>query len=291
MQLTRPLTTMSGAARAARRSRSSVPPLGYRVYRVRTGAVEGDAARARPTRALENEHAAARARPGDRADRAARAQGDRRRPRRARRDARGRRRRPQRHLGPRRAARTTTRSGEFECDVGAAARERAGARDRARREPLRRLDAARGLRPRRGRAVRRRARRRSTGTSSSKLLKLRYPTSRRDRRARRSRRRTAHLERPAGGDEEPGQSWVDVSGADRGLTVANDAKYGYDVARRRHRHQRRAQPGLGVARPARARGRAATSSTWTRAGRPSSCGSSRTRATGAPPASCAARPS
>ena len=38
-----------------------------------------------------------------------------------------------------------------------------------------------------------------------------------------------HLERPTSGDEEPGQSWVDVSGGDRGLTVINDAKYGYDV--------------------------------------------------------------
>jgi alpha-mannosidase len=35
--------------------------------------------------------------------------------------------------------------------------------------------------------------------------------------------------RPAGGDEEPGQSWVDVSSEGRGLAVINDAKYGYDV--------------------------------------------------------------
>ena len=36
-------------------------------------------------------------------------------------------------------------------------------------------------------------------------------------------------EEPASGDEEPGQSWVDVSGDGRGLTVINDAKHGYDV--------------------------------------------------------------
>jgi alpha-mannosidase len=61
-----------------------------------------------------------------------------------------------------------------------------------------------------------------------KLLKLRYPTS--------VAAETAtfeipygHLERPSGGDEEPGQSWVDVSGGGRGLTVLNDAKAGYDV--------------------------------------------------------------
>jgi alpha-mannosidase len=55
-----------------------------------------------------------------------------------------------------------------------------------------------------------------------KLLKLRYP----------ARGDTAvfetpygHLERPASGDEEPGQSWVSMGG----LAVLNDAKYGYDV--------------------------------------------------------------
>ncbi|HEX6789645.1 MAG TPA: glycoside hydrolase family 38 C-terminal domain-containing protein [Gaiellaceae bacterium] len=38
-----------------------------------------------------------------------------------------------------------------------------------------------------------------------------------------------HLERVTNGHEEPGQSWVDVSNGRRGLTVINDAKYGYDV--------------------------------------------------------------
>jgi alpha-mannosidase len=35
--------------------------------------------------------------------------------------------------------------------------------------------------------------------------------------------------RAAGGDEEPGQAWVDVSAAGAGLSVLNDAKYGHDV--------------------------------------------------------------
>ena len=57
MQLTRPLTTMSGM-----RSRFAfpveVPPLGYRTYRIRLGELEpqehGD--HGAPTRTLENEH-------------------------------------------------------------------------------------------------------------------------------------------------------------------------------------------------------------------------------------------
>jgi len=44
-----------------------------------------------------------------------------------------------------------------------------------------------------------------------------------------------NIERSAAGDEEPGQSWIDVSGCVRGseehygLSLINDAKYGYDV--------------------------------------------------------------
>jgi alpha-mannosidase len=37
------------------------------------------------------------------------------------------------------------------------------------------------------------------------------------------------IERPADGDEEPGQRWVDVSGGGVGLAVLNDAKYSFDV--------------------------------------------------------------
>lgn len=61
-----------------------------------------------------------------------------------------------------------------------------------------------------------------------KLLKLRYPSSVTPETAT-YETPYGHLERPASGREEPGQSWVDVSGGDRGLTVINDAKYGYDV--------------------------------------------------------------
>jgi alpha-mannosidase len=38
-----------------------------------------------------------------------------------------------------------------------------------------------------------------------------------------------HLVREANGDEDPGQRWVDVGGADYGLAIVNDAKYGYSV--------------------------------------------------------------
>ncbi|HOH50189.1 MAG TPA: glycoside hydrolase family 38 C-terminal domain-containing protein, partial [Candidatus Hydrogenedentes bacterium] len=42
-----------------------------------------------------------------------------------------------------------------------------------------------------------------------------------------------HTERPATGEEEPGQQWVDLTGAVDGLpygfAVFNDSKYGYDV--------------------------------------------------------------
>ncbi|HEY3543338.1 MAG TPA: glycoside hydrolase family 38 C-terminal domain-containing protein [Gaiellaceae bacterium] len=61
-----------------------------------------------------------------------------------------------------------------------------------------------------------------------KLLKLRYPTSV-DTDEATFETPYGHIVRPATGDEQPGQSWVDVSGDDRGLTVINDAKYGYDV--------------------------------------------------------------
>jgi alpha-mannosidase len=61
-----------------------------------------------------------------------------------------------------------------------------------------------------------------------KMLKLRYPTSV-DTATATFEIPYGHIVRPANGDEEPGQTWVDVSGERRGLTVINDAKYGYDV--------------------------------------------------------------
>jgi alpha-mannosidase len=62
-----------------------------------------------------------------------------------------------------------------------------------------------------------------------KLLKLRYPTSLDEPRAT-IETPYGNLEREANGHEDPGQSWADVSGAGRGLTVINDAKSGYDVS-------------------------------------------------------------
>jgi alpha-mannosidase len=61
-----------------------------------------------------------------------------------------------------------------------------------------------------------------------KLLKLRYPTSL-DAAISTFEVPYGFVERPTTGDEEPGQSWVDVSGPGGGLAVLNDAKYGFDV--------------------------------------------------------------
>lgn len=61
-----------------------------------------------------------------------------------------------------------------------------------------------------------------------KLLKLRYATNIERPRAT-IEMPYGHLEREPNGHEDPGQSWVDVSGEGRGLAVINDAKSGYDV--------------------------------------------------------------
>jgi alpha-mannosidase len=61
-----------------------------------------------------------------------------------------------------------------------------------------------------------------------KLLKLRYPTTLEHVRAT-VETPYGHLERTPNGHEDPGQSWVDVSGGRGGLAVINDAKSGYDV--------------------------------------------------------------
>jgi alpha-mannosidase len=61
-----------------------------------------------------------------------------------------------------------------------------------------------------------------------KLLKLRYPTNLDGLRAT-FEVPYGYLERDPSGHEDPGQSWVDVSGDGAGLTVINDAKAGYDV--------------------------------------------------------------
>jgi alpha-mannosidase len=61
-----------------------------------------------------------------------------------------------------------------------------------------------------------------------KLLKLRYPTTV-DSVVATFETPYGHLERSPNGHEDPGQAWVDVSDATRGLAVINDAKSGYDV--------------------------------------------------------------
>ena len=61
-----------------------------------------------------------------------------------------------------------------------------------------------------------------------RLLKLRVPTSLATDRAT-FEVPYGHLERRAGGDEEPAQAWVDVSAEGAGLSVLNDCKYGHDV--------------------------------------------------------------
>ena len=61
-----------------------------------------------------------------------------------------------------------------------------------------------------------------------KLLKLRWPTPVETDVAT-FETPYGRLERETNGHEEPGQSWVDVSDGSRGLTVINDSKHGYDV--------------------------------------------------------------
>jgi alpha-mannosidase len=61
-----------------------------------------------------------------------------------------------------------------------------------------------------------------------RLFKLRVPTSLSTERAT-FEVPYGHVERPAGGDEEPAQAWVDVSADGAGLSILNDCKYGHDV--------------------------------------------------------------
>jgi alpha-mannosidase len=66
-----------------------------------------------------------------------------------------------------------------------------------------------------------------------RLLKLRFPVAVRDPQAT-FEIPYGHFVRVAGGDEEPGQAWIDVTGRtddDRryGVAILNDAKYSYDV--------------------------------------------------------------
>ncbi|MCK2217173.1 hypothetical protein MF672_025790 [Actinomadura sp. ATCC 31491] len=61
------------------------------------------------------------------------------------------------------------------------------------------------------------------------LMKLRFPVALEDPAAT-YEIPFGHLARPVDGAEEPAQSWVDLSGAGAGLAVVNNAKHGYDVA-------------------------------------------------------------
>jgi alpha-mannosidase len=226
MQLTRPLTTMSGM-----RSRFcfpvEVPPLGYRTYRVRLGTVEGEAIGCSDTH-LENAHVRLELDPAtgrisrfvhkpSGADLAAPASAH--------------------------AVVIDDRSdtwghgvvaydqvaGEFEC-VGVRLLESGPVRG------IVRVESTYGSSTLREDYVLSAddpyvdVRIALDWHEPLKLLKLRYPTSVEAQTAT-FETPYGHLERPAGGDEEPGQSWVDVSDGRRGLTVINDAKYGYDVRR------------------------------------------------------------
>jgi alpha-mannosidase len=61
-----------------------------------------------------------------------------------------------------------------------------------------------------------------------RLLKLRFPTAIVTDRAT-FEIPYGHIERPATGDEEPAQGWVDVSDGRAGLSVVNDSKHGHDA--------------------------------------------------------------
>ncbi len=68
------------------------------------------------------------------------------------------------------------------------------------------------------------------------MLKLRFPVNL-DFRSATTEIPYGHIERPANGEEYPGQSWIDISGQGRkrrelyGLSLANDAKYSYSFDR------------------------------------------------------------
>ena len=205
-----------------------VPPLGYRTYRIRLGAVERRAARARPTPRSRTSTCCS---------------SSTRRPA----GSRGSCTRRAAPTSPRRAARTrswsTTSSDTW--GHGVAAYDQRARRVRVHRRcgcssrgPVRaivRVESRWGDSTLREDYVlgadcglRRRARR-ARLARAAEAAEAALPDERRGRRRATFETPYGHLERPASGDEEPGQSWVDVSGGGRGLAVINDAKYGYDV--------------------------------------------------------------
>jgi alpha-mannosidase len=224
MQLTRPLTTMS-SARGRLCFPVEVPPLGYRTYRVRPGAVEGEPL-ACDDRRLENAHLLLELDPrtGRIAQLVLKATGV--------------------DLAALDAPHAVVvddpsdtwghgvlayddELGEFEC-VAARLLECGPVRAILRVESRWRASTLREDYVLGGAASHLDVRVALDWHERLKLLKLRYPTSVDAVRAT-YEVPYGHVERPADGHEEPGQSWVDVSAEDRGLTVINDAKYGYDV--------------------------------------------------------------
>ncbi|HVM16844.1 MAG TPA: glycoside hydrolase family 38 C-terminal domain-containing protein [Gaiellaceae bacterium] len=224
MQLTRPLTTMS-SARGRLVFPVVVPPLGYRVYRVRPGAVEGAPLGASGT-TLENEHVLLEIDPasGRIARLVHKASGaDLAAPAAAhavvvddRSDTWG-------HA----VERYDGEVGEFEC-VRVALLECGPVRAILRVEGRWGSSRLREDYVLAAGAAHVDVRVALDWHEQLKLLKLRYPTSV-DAREATYEVPYGHVARPANGHEEPGQAWVDVSGGGRGLTVVNDAKYGYDV--------------------------------------------------------------
>ena len=224
MQLTRPLTTMS-SARGRLVFPVELPPLGYRTYRVRLGAVEGEPLRATET-TLENEHLLLELDPasGRIARLVLKATGtdlaDPSRPHAVVVDDRS-------DTWGHGVERYDRVAGEFEC-VRVSLLETGPVRAMLRVESRWGSSTLREDYVLGAEATWVDVRVALDWHEQLKLLKLRYPTS--------VEAATAtyeipygHLERPANGHEEPGQTWVDVSGDGRGLTVINDAKAGYDV--------------------------------------------------------------
>ena len=224
MQLTRPLTTMSGM-----RSRFAfpvvVPPLGYRTYRIRLGAVEGESIACSDT-GLANEHVSVELDPatGRIAKLVHKASGaDLAAP------------------GAKHAVVIDDRSdtwghgvvaydreeGEFEC-VSVRLLEQGPVRGIVRVESRYGASTLREDYVLSADARHVDVRVALDWHEPLKLLKLRYPTSV-DTDVATFETPYGHLERSANGHEEPGQSWVDVSSGGRGLTVINDAKHGYDA--------------------------------------------------------------
>ena len=133
----------------------------------------------------------------------------------------------------------------------------------------------------RRRAVRRRPRR-ARLARAAEAAEAALPDVASTPRAPRTRRRTATSSARRTATRSRASRGSTSSGARRaGSRCINDAKYGYDVRGGDIGISAVRSPGVGVARPARARARAATSSTWTRAGRAFACASCRTPATGA----------